>query len=645
MPDKCLLLVNPTLASMKKTIVFRITLLLTVFPLLSWSQQPVISKNEAKAYQNKTRSMDGTPGPAYWQNSSDYFIQVSVDVENKILSGRERIVYTNNSPDSLKTIVIRLYQDVFKKGVNRNSIVPVHPDDVHEGVRISSLSVNGETYDASGNGTQVVRDGTLMYVFPSSKIAPHSKVELEIAWSFDFPQQTLIRMGTIDSTSMFVGQWYPQIAVYDDINRWDTRSYNGLAEFYNDFCNFEVEITVPDGFMVWATGDPQNLKEVLQEPVYKRYVSASSSDEIHHVITQDDIQKKAITTQQHTWKFKAAQVSDFAFGVSDHYLWDVTSVVVDKKSGRRTVVATAYNETDEHFEKVASIARETIRSLSFEMPGLPYPFPYLTVYAGDFGMEYPMITNVGPDNDFGMTVYANSHEITHAYFPFLVGTNETGCGWLDEGLTVFIPENSQHQIAPELNIGAYNTSAFSHYAGIKDEVALITPTHYLDAGIYFYLNYAKAEQALRMLEMELGSELFKTCLLTFIERWKYKHPTALDFFNTFNHVSKRDLNWYWMAWYYQMGGIPDLSVQDASKAGKVWTVVIRNHGQIPLPVELSFYAGDRLAGTMSAPASQWQKNAVEMKLTFESSEEITKIVLGSETIPDANPEDNVFVIQ
>jgi len=630
---------------MKSVTVFIITLLLTTLSFVATAQHPTVSANEAMAYEKGTRNTDGTPGANYWQNSSDYYIQVSVDVKNKVLSGRERIVYSNNSPDSLKTIVIRLYQDVFKKGVNRNSIVPVNPADIHDGVRITSLKVNNEIVDVSENSRQLMRDGTLMYLILSKKMAPHSKSELQIEWNFDFPQHTLIRMGTIDSTSMFVGQWYPQIAVYDDINRWDTRSYNGMAEFYSDFSNFEVEITVPDKFMVWATGDPQNLKDVLQPQIYSRYTEACTSDEIHHVITEEDILNKKITTQNHTWKFKATNVSDFAFGVSDHYLWDVTSVIVDKSSGRRTVVGTAYNKSAVNFDNVISISRETIRSLSEEMPGIPYPFPYLTVYAGDFGMEYPMITNVGPDEDFGMTVYANSHEITHAYFPFLVGTNETVCGWMDEGLTVFIPENSQHEIAPELNIGAYNTTAFAHYAGIQDEVALITPTHYLDPGIYFYLNYAKGEQALRMLEMELGPELFKTCLLTFIERWKYKHPTALDFFNTFSNVSKRDLNWYWMAWYYQTGGIPDLAIKSLTKSGNKYTVVVENKGQLPLPISLTFYSDGKAVGTISASASKWQGGRIETELVFESQEPVTRIVLGSETIPDANPDDNEYLVK
>jgi hypothetical protein len=561
-----------------------------------------------------------------------------------ILSGHEKVVYYNNSPDTLKVIVMRLYQDIFKKGANRNSIVAVDPRDVTDGVRISKLMVNDKTIDPGENSQQVQREGTLMYIHLSEALAPKSKIEIQTDWDFNIPVHTLIRMGTIDSTSLFIGQWYPQIAVYDDVYGWDMRSYNGMAEFYNDFSNFEVEITVPDKFMVWATGDPQNMKEVLRPGFYDKYDKASVSDEITHVITDADLKKGDITTSIHTWKYKASNVPDFAFGISDHYLWDVTSVVVDKATQRRTIVGVAYNIKSRDFDKVVGISRETIRSLSEEMPGIPYPYSHLTVYNGDFGMEYPMITNVGVQNNYGNTVYANSHEIAHAYFPFYVGTNETKNGWLDEGLTVYLPEKVQSILAPGLDIAKHNTRAFSAYSGLEDEPAVITPTHYLDARIYFYLNYAKTEQALRMLEIELGNDLFKKCLLTFMDRWKYKHPTPLDYFNTFNDVSGQDLGWYWEAWYYQNGGIPDLAISKADKKDGHYEVTVENKGDLPIPVLLTFYAKDKAVGTSTGSAYRWI-GSKSIVINFESNEAVTKITLGSDIIPDAKPKDNEYSIQ
>jgi hypothetical protein len=590
------------------------------------------------AFDKQTRQKDGNPGKNYWQNTSDYYIKARVDVNNKRLSGHEKITYYNNSPDSLKSLVIRLYQDVFKKGGNRNSMVEVNPLDIHDGVNIETLKVNNTNVDS----TLVKRQGTNMIIRLAKPISPLSKTEVEIAWNFKFPEHTLIRMGTIDSTSMFVAQWYPQIAVYDDIYGWDTRSYNGMSEFYNDFANFEVEITVPEKFMVWATGELINMNEVLQPEYITRYKNASESNEVVHVITEADLKNGKITTSNNVWKYKASNVSDFAFGTSDHYLWDVTSVEVDKETKRRTIVGAAYNKNAIHYDKVIGIASETVKYLSEEMPGVPYPFPYITAFHGDFGMEYPMITNVGPDPDFGTTVYAHSHEIAHAYFPFYVGTNETKNGWLDEGLVVFMPEKIQTILSPGFDIAKANTAGFSYYAGMEDEPALITATHYLDSKVYFILNYAKTEQALRMLEIELGKDLFKKCLLAFMDRWKYKHPTPIDYFNTFNDISKQDLNWYWNAWYYQTSGIPDLAIVDVSKKGEEVTITIENKGDIPLPSELSFYNNEKLVKTITEPAKRWLNNQKQIKVTVDISEPITNIVLSSDIIPDSNRKDNQY---
>jgi hypothetical protein len=628
---------------MKNVSIIFSALILFVISNSLYAQELVIPKGVQKAYGNGTRNVNGAPGENYWQNSSDYFIQVSV--KNGVVTGSEKVVYSNNSPDSLGIIVIRLYQDLFKKGVNRNAIVDVDPRDINNGVNVTKVSVNNEVQDLKSKKSTVTRNGTLMYLKLKDKLAPNSNMELSIDWNFVMPKYTLIRMGTIDSTSLFVGQWYPQIAVYDDLNRWDRRSYNGLAEFYSDFSNYEVEITVPDNFMVWSTGEPQNLEEVLKPNYYTKYAIASVSNEITHVITQEDLDEQNFLTKNHTWKYKAQNVTDFAFGISDHYLWDVTSVEVDRVTKRRTVVGVAYKKDSPNFDKVAMISRASIKSLSENMPGVPYPFPYLTVYNGDFGMEYPMITNVGAEEDYGMTVYANSHEIAHGYFPFYVATNETKNGWLDESLVVFMPKEIQMELEPKMNMALYNTGVYSRYSGMEDEPAIITPTHYLNRQVYFYLNYGKAEQALRILEIELGEQVFKEALQTFMDRWKYKHPTPYDFFQTFSEVGHQDLNWYWNAWYFQAGGIPDLTIKSVNELEGKMQITIANTGDLPLPIVVAFYSGDRLVETVRKPASDWKDGEKEIQLYYNSTEKITKIVLGEPLIPDATPKNNTWVLK
>ena len=618
------------------------TVFIVVFSAVGLAQgRLIIPKGNLNAYKKQTRSEAGNPGKNYWQNSSDYEIKASVDVKNKRLSGDENIVYHNNSTDTLQTIVIRLYQDIFKKGANRNPLFDTDPFDINEGVAIGKLKVD----DLELKQADLKRKGTLLYVSMPQKLLPHAQTKLHIEWSFHIPERTLIRMGTMDSTSVFVGQWYPQIAVYDDINGWDIHVHNGLAEFYNDVNNFDVELTVPDKFLVWATGEPVNIHEVLQPEYLHKYKKASTSDDITHVVSEEDIKRGNITTGIHTWKFKANGVTDFAFGISDHYLWDVASVVVDKATGRRTVVEEKYKKDAPQFDKVANIAKETVRYLSTEKPGIPFPFPYITVYNGDFGMEYPMITNVGAYKKYDDTVYDNSHEISHMYFPFYVCTNETKNGWMDEGFTVFLPEKIQTALSPGFDEAKHTTAAFEKYAGMEDEPALITSSFYLDSRIYFYLNYGKAEQALRMLEMELGAGVFQKCLLAFMDNWKYKHPTPIDFFNTFNTVSKQNLNWFWNAWYYQNGGIPDLAINDVSRNHGCYKVGIVNRGDLPLPIVLSLYNDQKLVRTITRSAVDWIKHSHGIAIDFDCSQKITKIVLGSDYIPDANRADNLYLLK
>lgn len=627
---------------MKKRNVIAATLLL-LFSVIAQSQEKiVIPKATALAYAKQTRSKDGKPGKNYWQNAASYAIKATVDVKSKMLHGSERITYSNNSPDSLKTLVIRLYQDVFKKGANRNSLVDVDPRDLTDGVAIGKITVGNKDISTDVSHKQVQRKGTLMIIKLGDKLPPNSKTEIEIDWNFHIPEHTLVRMGTMDSTTVFLGQWYPQVAVYDDLNGWDMHSYNGLAEFYNEVADFDVEITVPSGFMVWGTGEPVNIKELIKTPYYTKYKKAATSNQIVNLITAQDLKQGNITTDRHTWKYKASQVTDFAFGVSDHYCWDITSVEVDKLTKRRTVVGVAYNPTSKHYDKVINVARETVRFMSEEMPGIPFPFPYMTVFNGDFGIEYPMITNVGTDPSFNMTVYANSHEIAHSYFPFYVCTNETKNGWIDEGLTVFLPEKVQTQMAT-LDEAKKNTTAFSKYAGLEDEPAVITSTHYLDQRIYFYLNYAKTEVALRMLQTELGDSLFKSCLKGFMENWKYKHPTPHDLFNSFNTQSEQNLDWFWSVWYYQNGGIPDLAIDKVTRdAGKVQVTLV-NKGDFPLPIVLSFYNQDKVIKTVKLPARSWVEQPNKpIIVSIDTTEEVTNVALGNEYIPDADRSNNKF---
>ncbi len=615
-----------------------------VYTGIAFAQDELFVNREVRqAYLSGTRSADGKPGKNYWQNKSDYEIQVQFWPETGIVEGKEEIIYYNNSPDTLKKIVVRLYQDLFKKGTSR--ILDVNADDLTDGVVIRSVMNNDKVISLDAADRQIHRSGTNMFINLNDALKPASRTKISIVWSFSVPSKTQIRMGQYDSSAFFIGQWYPQIAVYDDIGGWDTHDYNGLSEFYNDFATFDVAITVPGNYVVWATGMLSNPGEVLTESCLAAYQKAMNSSEPLAIAHTGDYLKGNVTTKAswNTWKYKADQVSDFAFALSDHYVWEACSI--DAGAGRKKVfIQTAYNAEHTDYKEAMVIAQKTIRFLSEKLPGIPYPFPCMSIFDGSDGMEYPMMTNVGTFIDRGETVYAHSHEITHTYFPFYVGTNETRYGWMDESMAVFLPEQLQKEIEPSKDVAPYTTYVYSLFAGNEFEPAVMTPTNYLTRDIYFILNYGKAEQILRLLRMQLGEEVFLKCLQTFMEDWKYKHPTPWDFFNTFNTVSGQNLSWFWNAWYFKQGS-PDLTISSVNCEKGRCSVEIKNSGNLPLPVHLEFItAGGNNIG-YDVPANHWKDGKDNIIITRDIPDKVTTVRLGNENIPDINPSDNIYNIK
>lgn len=400
-----------------------------------------IPRNIYKAYEKKTRSFDGRPGPNYWINRSDYTIKAELIPQTRTINGHARITFYNNSPDSLNTFVFRLYQDVMKKGNPRD--FSISANDLTEGIKIDTLIINDNGVDFKSKSYRVLRTGTNLIIsnFPS-KVAPKGFAKIEVKWSVIIPKETRIRMGAYDSQTFFVAYWYPQIAVYDDIDGWDRQEYTGMTEFYNDFGNFDVELTVPGDNLVWATGVLQNAKDLLHPTILERYVKAHNSDEIVRIVAASDVKNKTVTNgnEKNTWHFKAMNVPDFSFGTSNKYLWDGSSIEVDYKTvtGKRVFVDACYEEGIKFQDEVALFARLSIDYLSNEWPGIPYPYPKMTVFNGEQkfggGMETPMMCNNGAYPNRAGQIGVTIHEIAHTYMPFYMGINERKYAFMDEGL-------------------------------------------------------------------------------------------------------------------------------------------------------------------------------------------------------------------
>ena len=594
--------------------------------------------NILSAYSKKTRSLDGKPGANYWQNKSDYFIKVKVEPTSRKISGYEKIIYYNNSPNSLTEILIRLYPNITKPTAMRD--FSISAKGITDGVELKSVKFNSSQLDIKDE--KVLRyTSTNVRLFLPEEFLPNSSIELEIEWSFQLSPTNFARMGTYDSTSFFVAYWYPQIAVYDDIDGWDTQEYTGYTEMYNDFNNFEVEITVPRDFHIWATGVWQNPEQILSDEYLKLYQKARISDEIIRIFKANDIlnQNKYKTKEPtHTFIFKAEDVPDFAFGMSNHYLWDATSYLAP--DGKRVYICAAYRESSKDFPDVTYYAKESIKYFSEEMPGFPYPYPSCTVWNGSGGMEYPMIVNNGSANSKAGTIGVTAHEIAHQYMPFMMGTNERKYAFMDEGWAVFFPLDFQDRMVENVKHRTRNISSFNMVAGTEIEMPLLVPSFLLRGSSYRISAYSRSSVAYDMLQDLLGKDLFKRALHHYMNTWKGKHPIPWDFFYCFNAAVGENLNWFFKPWFFDFA-YSDLAIHSYRIEKNKVKIKIEKIGGLPIPLKVKLINKNEVIKDFYFKADIWKSGNRFFEFVTDLIE-FDQIVIGDENIPDVKASNNVL---
>ena len=623
---------------MNRKIFISVIFLLTT---ISFAQKSslTIPRNIQKAIDKGTRTLEGKPGTNYWQNKAEYKIKAELEPKTRTLTGTEEITYYNNSPDTLKQIVIKILMDIYRKGNMRDFEIDTKA--LTDGMKSNGIFVDGKEYKTDGTNSKLRREGTNLFIELEKPIVPKSKSEIKCDWNFIIPNTSQIRMGAYDSTTFFVAYWFPQVAVYDDIDGWDVVNYSGQVETYNDFSNYEVKLTVPKNFLVWATGVLINPKEVLAREIYERYKKAYSSEAIVKIVEEKDYQKGLITADEEklTHKFKAENVMDFAFATSDHYLWDGSSVVVDKKEGRASFVDAAYNKSSKDFYNVAEVARKAIESFSTQIPGWPYPYPEMTVFNGVGGMEYPMMVNDSSEPELQGTVHLTSHEISHTYFPFFMGINERKYAWMDEGWATMLPFDFQTANAPGYDPRTRNALGYSDFAGNEQDIPPMVLSYELRGASYRTASYRRPGAAYEFLRQLLGDDLFKKCLHEYINRWNGKHPIPIDFFFTFNETAGQNLDWYFKPWFFE-NKYPDLSLTAKNIEGGV-SVNVSNKGGLPVPIKIKFYYDDGTnAFVYDKTASEWKNGNIGITTFVSSKKKVVKIELGSTQTPDVNLNDN-----
>lgn len=593
-----------------------------------------------QAFAHGTRSPDGRPGSRYWQNRARYSITVTAMPPDRAIKGTEQITYWNNSPDTLPYLVIKLFLNIHKPGAPRAGGAPEAY--LTSGVHIDAFSVNGQTTPWQDEP----RSFTWRRVRLPAALAPRDSVRLSFDWHYDVSIQSG-REGMIDSTTYFLAYFYPRVAVYDDYNGWDTMDFTDQQEFYSDFNDYDVSVKVPANYVVWGTGTLLNPSAVLQPVHLRRFQASFASDETIHVATKEELAAKSVTLQApvNTWHFKADNIPDMAFGLSNHYDWDAASVVVNDVTHRRASVQAAFNDTAADYHHMAQFGRHALDLLSHHWPGVPYPYEKTTVFQGFAGMEYPMMANDETYADTTFSRFVAEHEIAHTYFPFYMGINETRYGFMDEGwATTFEYLIAQEDVGKERAVSFFQQ--FRVNGWIRDpsplgDLPIITPADVLKGVAYGNNAYGKAALGYLAAKDLLGDAAFRKSLHEFMDRWHGKHPIPWDFFNTFNDVTGKNLNWFWRNWYFSNNYI-DLAVGSVRKTRTGYSVVIDNIGGMAAPVDLRVRYGDGSIDTIHETPAIWESNQQRATVAIATRKAIQSLALEGGIWMDADSSNNAW---
>jgi Peptidase family M1 domain len=560
---------------------------------------------------NQFRTGAGRPGPGYWQQRVNYTIRATLDPETQTLRGQERIHYINRSPDVLPYLWMHVEQNICASG------------SVTDKLDQPPLVFLGSTFDFSCKGfpggltlesiTSLGRpldhaiDGTVMRVDLPHPLAPGAAMDLETVWRFQVPPYGAGRMGH-DGDLYELGQWYPRMAVYDDVKGWNHEPYLGGGEFYLEYGAFDVSISLPASFIVAATGVLQNPLQVLTAKQRARLARARTADSAIAIITReeagDPARTRPVRTGTLTWRFRADRVRDFAFAAAPNFQWDA--------SGWKGIgIHTYYRPAATLWYEANRMVRKAVQYYSQQW--YPYPYPHISSIEGPIeGMEYPMMTfdPAGPTRIDLQWVLA--HELGHQWMPMLVGSNERLYPWMDEGFNTFINLAN----AAEYFVGTpYGDSIAVHPLHLYPDHAipgLEQPliTRPVESRDLFWTAYQKPALMMQQLRFQvLGRERFDAAFREYLRTWAFKHPTPADFFRLMRDRSGIDLDWFWRAWVMTTARLDQAVDSVVARGDSVTEVYLSSRGQMvmPLTLALTMVDGDGTTNVrfVQLPVDMW----------------------------------------
>ncbi|MDB2701872.1 M1 family metallopeptidase [Flavobacteriaceae bacterium] len=546
---------------------------------------------EEFATPNRYRTAAGAPGVDYYQQQVDYKMDIRLDDANTKLYGSETITYTNNSPDALPYLWIQLDQNIrnendMEGAKNPSSVSKYKGVDSFVEAFTSEKFVGGfnieEVKDVNGKPLRYTINQTMMRVDLPTALPSGQQYIFSIKWWYKINDHVVDRARSgyeyfeeDDNRAYVIAQFFPRLAVYNDVEGWQNYQFWGNGEFALNFGNYEVNISVPEDHIMEATGSLQNPKEVLTKTEYQRYKKALNTfDNPVIIVSQDEVveKEKVKATKYKTWKFIANNVRDFGFATSRRFIWDMMAV---KVGGKNIIASSLYPKEgnplwEEYSTRVVAHTLEVYSKYTFD-----YPYPKaVSIHAKNQGMEYPMICwNYGRPNPDGTysdrTKYGMIsviiHEVGHNYFPMIVNSDERQWGWMDEGLDTFLQYLTEQEFQEGYPSRRGDPSKIVRYmSGNQDYISPImsNPENVFQLGPNAYGKPATALNILR--ETIMGPELFDFAFKTYSQRWMFKHPSPEDFFRTMEDASAVDLDWFWRGWFYSTD-VVDIGVKEVKR--------------------------------------------------------------------------------
>lgn len=642
-----------------KTVAALFTVLLAASPLIAQQDENNTIQEAFLPYETgpgtSYRSASGVPGPAYWQNSADYEMDVQLHPEEHRVTNSVTIHYTNNSPEQLKFIWLKLDQNLFDQESWGAKITPhtgsrFGNQDFAGGITIDNITVQQGDNDYEPQARSM---DTNMKIDLEESLSPNGgEISITIDYSFQIPEYGSDRLGRVETQNGIIyeiAQWYPRVAVFDDIQGWNIRPYLGAGEFYMDYGSFDYRITAPSDYVIVASGTLDNPQDVLTQAQQNRWEEAQNSDERVYIITPDEVgteDSRPRGSERLTWEFTIENSRDIAWAASRAFIWDAARI--NLPGGDQSLAMSVYPEEsagDNAWSRSTEYVKGSIEFYSEYLSKYPYPTA-INVAGTVGGMEYPGIVFCSWKATEASLWGVTDHEFGHIWFPMIVGSNEREHAWMDEGFNSFINSLSTENF----NNGEYyretDARILNDWLDSSESEQIMTAPDQIQPGNLGAVAYNKPALGLEILRNSiLGREAFDEAFSEYLRRWAYKHPTPDDFFNTMENVSGRDLDWFWRGWFEKTWTM-DQSVESVTYVeddpSKGALISIRNNNKLVMPVVMEITQENGSREVLELPVQVWHRGD-SWTVSYTSTSKIQRVEIDPRReFPDVNSDNNVW---